>query len=30
MVKIELSDPTDLDELMSASDYEAYVAEQQE
>ena len=30
MVKIEISDPTDLDELMTAADYEAYVAEQQE
>ena len=30
MVKIELSDPTDLDELMTAADYEAFVQEQQE
>ncbi len=30
MVKIEVSDATDLDELMSAAEYEAYVAEQQE
>ena len=30
MVKIEISDPTDLDELMTAAEYEAYVAEQQE
>src|SRR5262245_59900165 len=30
MVKIEISDPTDLDELLSAAEYEAYVAEQQE
>jgi hypothetical protein len=30
MVKIELSDPTDLDELMNATDYEAYVQEQEE
>ena len=26
MVKIEISDPTDLDELMTAAEYEAYVA----
>ncbi len=30
MVKIELSDPTDLDELMTAADYEAYVQEQEQ
>jgi len=30
MVKIQISDPTDLDELMTAAEYEAYVAEQQE
>ncbi|MEO8605440.1 MAG: glycine cleavage system protein GcvH [bacterium] len=30
MVKIELSDPTDLEELMTAADYEAFVQEQQE
>jgi glycine cleavage system H protein len=30
MVKIELSDPTDLDELISAAEYEAFVQEQQE
>jgi len=30
MVKIEISDPTDLDELLTAAEYEAYVAEQQE
>ena len=30
MVKIELSDPTDLDELMTAAEYEAFVQEQQE
>ena len=30
MVKIEISDPTELDELLSAAEYEAYVAEQQE
>ena len=30
MVKIELSDPTDLDELMTAAEYETFVQEQQE
>ena len=30
MVKIELSDPTDLDELMAAAEYETFVNEQQE
>lgn len=30
MVKIELSDPSDLDDLMTAAEYEAYVAEQSE
>ena len=30
MVKIELSDPTDLDELMTAADYQTFVEEQQE
>jgi glycine cleavage system H protein len=30
MVKIELSDPTDLDDLMTAAEYEKWVAEQQE
>src|SRR5215472_12178135 len=30
MVKIQISDPTDLDELLTAAEYEAYVAEQQE
>ncbi len=30
MVKIEMSDPTDLDDLLSATEYEQYVAEQQE
>jgi len=30
MVKIELSDVTDLEELMNAADYEAFVQEQQE
>ena len=30
MVKIELRDPTDLDELMTAAEYEAFVQEQQE
>ena len=30
MVKIELSDPTDLDELMTAAEYETFVNEQQE
>ena len=30
MVKIEMSDPTDLDELMTSAEYEAFVAEQQE
>lgn len=30
IVKIEISDPTDLDELMTAEEYEAFVAEQQE
>ena len=30
MVKIEISDPTDLDELLTAAEYELYVAEQRE
>jgi glycine cleavage system H protein len=30
MVKIELSDPTDLDELMTSDEYETFVQEQQE
>jgi glycine cleavage system H protein len=30
MVKIELSDPTDLDELLTAADYQTFVEEQQE
>jgi glycine cleavage system H protein len=30
MVKIEMSDPTDIDDLLSAADYEAFVTEQQE
>lgn len=30
MVKIELSDPTDLDELMTSEEYETFVQEQQE
>jgi glycine cleavage system H protein len=30
MVKIQLSDPTDLDELMTAAEYEKWTAEQQE
>ena len=30
MVKIEMPDPTDLDDLLSATEYEQYVAEQQE
>ena len=30
MVKIELSDPTDLDELMTAAESETFVQEQQE
>ena len=30
MVKIELSDPTDLEELMNAADYQVFVEEQQE
>ncbi len=30
MVKIQLSDPTDLDDLMTAAEYEQFVTEQQE
>jgi glycine cleavage system H protein len=30
MIKIEISDPADLDDLMTAAEYEAYVAEQSE
>ena len=30
MVKIELSDPTDVDDLLSSGDYEQFVSEQQE
>ncbi len=30
MVKIEMSDPTDLDELLSAEEYQAFVEEQQQ
>lgn len=30
MVKIEISDPTDLDDLMNGEAYEQYVAEQEE
>ena len=30
MVKIEMPDPTDLDDLLGATEYEQYVAEQQE
>ncbi len=30
MVKIELSDPTDLDELMTSDEYETFVSEQRE
>ncbi|MGD9762656.1 MAG: glycine cleavage system protein GcvH [Candidatus Binatia bacterium] len=30
MVKIEISDPTDLDELLTAEEYEAFVSEQQD
>jgi len=30
MVKIEISDPTDLDELLTAAEYETFVEEQRE
>ncbi len=30
MVKIEINDPTDIDQLMTAAEYEQYVAEQGE
>jgi glycine cleavage system H protein len=30
MVKIELSDPTDLEDLLSAEEYEQYITEEQE
>jgi glycine cleavage system H protein len=30
MVKIEMSDPTDLDELLTAEEYQAFVEEQQQ
>lgn len=29
MIKVEVTDPTDLDDLMSAEDYKGYVEEQQ-